>query len=84
MLRDNPDFADYIRRKCGVRLEPNPTAALKVSFERGLDDKVGNRYWHKDKTVYERSHQESMDTYKIMKMVRYNQENPPLVKCSIQ
>lgn len=86
MLRDNPDLADYIWRcNYGIRLEPNPTVSIKVSFERGLMDKSGVRVWNNiDRTEYERSYKDSIAAYKLMEKVRYNQENQPLVKCSIQ
>ena len=83
MLRDNPDLAAYIRRKNGVRLYPNPTAAISVSFERGLQDKAGLRYWN-PQAGYERSYTDSIKTNELMERVRYNQANPPLIKCSIQ
>jgi hypothetical protein len=84
MLRDDAELASFIKRSNGVRLEPNPTAAIKIGFERGLEDKAGLRHWHNDQTEYERSHESSMECYVLMEMHRYNQENPPLIKCSIQ
>ena len=83
-LRDYPDLANYIRCSNGVRLYPNPTSAIKIAHERGLTDKSGLRTWHNDQTEYERSHEDSILSYQLMEKVRYNQENPPLVKCSIQ
>jgi len=82
MLLDNPPLAHYIRRcNYGIRLEPTPTAALKIGFERGLTDKSGLRTWHNDKTEYERSHEDSILSYQVMDRERCDQENQ---KCSIQ
>lgn len=87
MLRDNPELASFIRRSNGVRLEPNPTAAIKVAHERGLKSFV-----HDKSEGYERSYQDSIEHIKrwqaeyneFGEKARYREQNSSLVKCSIQ
>ena len=76
MLRDDAELADFIRRSNGVRLEPNPTAAISKKYERGLSFKH----------VVEKDDNSSSDELSYGSMLYYKRaiESQPRVNCSVQ